>query len=194
MGKTKGLEYYWDHFYDAQTANEILDRIAAEQRFLRLADEINRMTASLDISPTVRAQLPPLLVPGAEEGTVTLPPIEELMVALQVHDKIQAARREQKVFLSQLVDFCNKQLSAKDEEILMAVEHELKRALPEMEDEYNLEAWSRLAELAAYARQDLERISRTGTARDAMAARGSSESSQSVAAHRGGGASRSRVR
>jgi len=156
--KTKGLEHYWDCFYDAQAANELLDRATAESYFSQLAGDLRRLVDSLELSPELHAQLPPLLIEaegpgGGHEGgapSVTLPPTRKLLIALQVHRAVQDARYEHEGHLEELVDFCNKQLAAKDEEIQQAIEEEIcHRLVPEGEENV-AEAWEHLSELVAH--------------------------------------------
>lgn len=178
QNKSEGMEPYWDHLFDAESANELLDQIAADKRFSRLCEELSHLVESLDISDELRGRLPLLVRRGWNNSSPQLPPFAQLIVTAQVHARLQRARREQEVELSEMVDFCNRQLAAKDDEVLAAVEQELiHRVLPEMANEYDMEGWERVSAMAAYTRRDLERMS--------IAARSSSVSAAAVRA--GGG-------
>jgi len=158
--RTKGLEVQWAWYFEWQRCKETLDKNTGDHWLFGLAEDIEQLVDALGVDPELQAQLPPILL-SSEDGRPALPPRRELLVALEVHSRLQSEHRLRELRLCELADLCNEQLRAKDEETLTAVEQELvHRAFPDMEDEDNLEGWARLADLASSLRQALEQLSR----------------------------------
>jgi len=164
--KMKGLEEYWYGRCAAVSGMELLARLEAENHFTTVVKDLGRITDLLEISPELKARLPPFVLESAtHEGGLpyTLPSAATLMATAQAHQAIHGRIREQQPMLSEMLDACNKLIVAKDEEILETVEKELcRRVLPKASmigKVSGAKEWARVSELIAHTQQVLEQKS-----------------------------------
>lgn len=150
--KIQGLDHFWDQLYEAQAANEILDRHSSERRLEELVAAIAR-----DTSPM--AALPRLIVGDPGDARAPLPPVDILVKALQMHRKAYEAQQNHDARFDELLDQYNKSLLEKDDEFHGLVEQFALHYAPHAGGS-EVDRWLGLAQAASNARRTLEAMSR----------------------------------
>eukprot|EP00913_Durusdinium_trenchii_P023062 g21654.t1 len=138
-----GLEEYWEQFYEADCAVEVVDFLMAEQRCRYLESDLAKLTKGLDL-------------PLFETSSRTLAAPWRLAAVAAVHRAVHALRSSHKDRLNEMTEFCNSQLAEKEHQLSMAIEASLQELAQRSTDPVS---WGKLARMIDLTRERLERES-----------------------------------
>ncbi|CAK9093645.1 unnamed protein product [Durusdinium trenchii] len=141
--RVQGLEEYWEQFYEADCAVEVVDFLMAEQRCRYLESDLAKLTKGLDL-------------PLFETSSRTLAAPWRLAAVAAVHRAVHALRSSHKDRLNEMTEFCNSQLAEKEHQLSMAIEASLQELAQRSTDPVS---WGKLARMIDLTRERLERES-----------------------------------
>lgn len=189
--QTKGLEEYWAQLFEAEISRETINRIGSEQHAKKLQKEVAVLVnfqAAGTASPSSpseekpKKQLPRVLRPRAADATeLELVPVEELVVGLEAHRRVHAAKAEFQTRTNELIEFCNGRIADKHSEVEALVEEKLLQTLlPKFGVAESAKTWHQLSALARRARQRCEELASQAAAAQATVAPGSPSAASSL--------------